>query len=118
MQKCVKLDQAFMKNVEKTSNRFLNLEDYHYDILNIHCICKDTIRESFESEHRKSINNVREVCNVYVKMGVRRLLAGRRRTKSNTRGKDLVWFLSRVIAHTCSLVRRQEYLSMHRIDAA
>ena len=48
-----------MKNVEKKREpACLSLENYQYDILNI---CKDTIRESFESEHRKSTNNVREV---------------------------------------------------------
>ena len=34
VQKCFKLDQAFMNNVEKTSNCVLSLEDYHYYILN------------------------------------------------------------------------------------
>ena len=33
--KKIKLDQAFMNNVEKTSNCILSLEDYRYEILNM-----------------------------------------------------------------------------------
>ena len=48
---------------------------------------------------------------MYVKMSLRRLMAGQRRTKSNTRGEDL-WLLSRYLDG----LSRQEYLSMQRID--
>ena len=76
-------------NVEKNVKQHLSLEDYHYDILNI---CKHTIRESFESEHRKptTANNVRKVYGLpttvlmqRVRQNERTLLQSRRRTKSN-----------------------------------
>ena len=57
MQTALKLDQAFMNNVKKRQTAFLSPENYHYDIL----ICKYTIRDYLESEHRKSPNNFCEV---------------------------------------------------------
>ena len=58
MQKSYKLDQAFMNNIEKTSNCIfksgrLSLQYFEY--------AKHAIQQSFKSEHRKSTNNVREV---------------------------------------------------------
>ena len=53
-QKSFKLDQAFVNDVRKRQIAFLSLEDYHYDILNMETHCS----ESFESEHRKSTNDV------------------------------------------------------------